>query len=70
VEITVDHPSSKYGKPVILDNGGNLMDHPDGAKAVRYHLGLSVNELGEVCGISGRTVESWSRGGETSPLQL
>ena len=62
MQITTNHPQSSYGVPVILDDHGEPMDYAPGVKAVRATLGLSTTELGEVCGVSRRTVEDWEQG--------
>jgi len=39
---------------------------PQGVKALRARLGLSVAELAERCGVSRRTVEGWEQGRQPS----
>jgi len=62
VKITCNHPSSSYGIPVILADGGDVMDYGPGIKAVREALTLSTDALAEACGVSRRTVEGWEQG--------
>lgn len=61
--ITTDHAASSYGQPVILDDDGNLMDYGPGIREARRRLGLpNPGALGELLGVSGRTVEEWEQG--------
>lgn len=62
MKITIDHPASSYGQPVILADDGSVMDYAPGIKALRDRLGLSNQQLAEHCGVSGRTVEGWEQG--------
>lgn len=62
MKITTQHPASSYGFPVILDDNGEVMDYPQGVKAVRKLAGMSTTSLGELCGASRRTVENWEGG--------
>jgi hypothetical protein len=59
MKITLHHPASSYGVPVILDDAGNVMDYPDGFRAIRARLGLSVGDVGALCDCSPRTVQGW-----------
>jgi len=69
---TTDHPASSYGIPVILDDGGQVMDYAPGVKAARAKLGLTARQLGELCGVSERTVNGWEQGRmpETAALNM
>jgi len=60
--ITTDHSASHYGQPVILSDGGGLMDYAPGIKAIRVKLGMSTQDLAKTCGVSRRTVEGWEQG--------
>jgi ribosome-binding protein aMBF1 (putative translation factor) len=62
MKITCNHSSSSYGVPVILADGGDVMDYAPGIKAVRAKLGLSTQDLAERCNVSRRTVEGWEQG--------
>ena len=62
MKVTIDHPTSSYGFPVILDDDEKPMDYDAGVKAIRKTLDLSVDELGALCGVSGRTVQGWEQG--------
>ena len=72
MKITCDHPASKFGLPVILDDSGEVMDYAAGIKAVREKLGMSTQELADACGVSKRTVEGWEQGRtpDAAPLNL
>jgi len=59
MKISLHHPASSYGVPVILDDEGNVMDYPDGFRAIRARLGLSVGDVGALCDCSPRTVQGW-----------
>ena len=62
MKITIRHAASSYGIPVILDDAGNLVEHPEGIRAIRKLLGMSTAELGGACGVSPRTIEGWEGG--------
>lgn len=62
MRVTIDHPQSCYGQPVILADDGRVMNFAPGIRAVRYKLGLSAEQLATLCGVSRRTVEGWEQG--------
>jgi DNA-binding XRE family transcriptional regulator len=72
VKTTIDHPSSSYGIPVILDDRGDVMDYAPGIKAARARLGLTAAQLAEKLGVSERTVNGWEQGRmpETAALNM
>ena len=61
-EITLNHPASSYGIPIILDDAGQPMDYAEGIKTLRSVKSLSTTELGALCNVSRRTVEGWEQG--------
>ena len=72
MKITINHPASKFGMPVILDEAGRPMEYPAGIRAVREKLKLTARELAEKCGVDERTVNGWE-GGRTpgaAPLNM
>jgi DNA-binding transcriptional regulator YiaG len=62
MKITIDHPASSYGVPVVLADDGAPMDYAAGIKALRELRGLSTQALADLCGVSRRTVEGWEQG--------
>ncbi len=62
MKITIDHPASSYGQPVILDDDGSLMDYALGIKVIRTRLNMSTADLARHCGGSPRSVEKWEQG--------
>lgn len=70
MKITLYHPASSYGLPVILDDAGAVMTYPDGFRAIRARLGLSVRDVGALCDCSPRTVENWEQGRAPSAAAL
>ena len=70
MKITLYHPASSYGLPVILDDAGHVMDYPDGFRAIRARLGLSVRDVGALCDCSPRTVQGWELGRAPSAAAL
>jgi hypothetical protein len=62
MKVTIEHPVSSYGVPVILDDSGNPLDYSDGLRRCRYRLKMSTVELGRHFGCSGRTVEGYEQG--------
>jgi len=60
---TIDHPTSSYGMPVILDDAGKVMDYAPGFRAARAKLGnLTAAQLAEKLNVSERTVNGWEQG--------
>lgn len=62
MQVTTNHSASSYGQPVILSDGGEVMDYAPGIKAIRDKAGLTTQELADLCGVSRRTVEGWEQG--------
>lgn len=62
MHVTIEHPASSYGVPVILDDRGRLIDYAPGIKAARFLLGLTARQLAEQLGVSERTVNGWEQG--------
>jgi hypothetical protein len=70
MKITLDHPASSYGIPVILNAKGEVMDYAEGIRTIRRNLALSTKALGAMCNVSHRTVESWEYGSVPSAAAL
>jgi len=62
MRVTTTHSASSYGQPVILSDGGEVMDYAPGIKAIRDKTGLTTQALADLCGVSRRTVEGWEQG--------
>lgn len=62
MQVTTKHSASSYGQPVILTDGGEVMDYAPGIKAIRDKVGLTTQSLADLCGVSRRTVEGWEQG--------
>ncbi len=62
MQITINHPASSFGVPVILDDSGHPLDYADGFRRCRYWLNMSTVEIGKYLGASGRTVEGYEQG--------
>lgn len=62
MKVTIDHPASSCGIPVILDDDGNPMDYAAGVKEIRRRLDLTAAELAAKLGVSTRTVNGWEIG--------
>lgn len=62
MRITTDHSASSYGQPVILSDGGEVLDYAEGIKAIRQQMELSTAKFAEQMGTSKRTVEGWEQG--------
>jgi len=62
MRVTTTHSASSYGQPVILSDGGEVMDYAQGIKAIRDKTGLTTQALADLCGVSRRTVEGWEQG--------
>ena len=59
MKITIDHPASSYGVPVMLDDDGSVLPYAKGIRMIRKRLRLSTSDLGAMCGVSARTIEQW-----------
>jgi len=70
--VTIDHAASSYGVPVILGDDGQVLDYAPGIRSIRDKLGLTARQLGELCGVSERTVNGWEQGRmpETAALNM
>lgn len=62
IRVTLDHPASQFGMPVVLTDDGQPMDAREGVRAIRRLLGVNVSTLAGKCGVSPRTVEDWEQG--------
>ena len=62
MRITTNHSASSYGQPVILSDGGEVLEYADGIKAIRQQMELTTAEFAEQMGTSRRTVEGWEQG--------
>lgn len=61
--ITCNHSASSYGIPVILDDGGALMDYGPGLTAILDRLAWSRADFAAHCGYkSARSVEKFWQG--------
>jgi DNA-binding XRE family transcriptional regulator len=69
IELTTDHPTSSYNIPVFVE-AGKVIDYPDGIKAIRREKGWSTRDLGQLVGVSPRTVEGWEAGRMPSVIAL
>ena len=63
MRVTCNHPASHYGVPVILADGGGVMDYGPGLTAALQKLGWSRADFATHCGYSGpRSVEKFWQG--------
>lgn len=63
MRVTCHHSASSYGVPVILDDGGALMDYGPGLTAILDCLGWSRAQFADHCGYkSARSVEKFWQG--------
>jgi hypothetical protein len=63
MKITCNHSQSSYGIPVILSDGGEVMDYGPGLTAALQKLGWSRADFAVHCGYSGpRSVEKFWQG--------
>ena len=62
MRITTNHSASSYGQPVILSDGGEVLEYAAGIKAIRQQMELTTAEFAEQMGTSRRTVEGWEQG--------
>lgn len=63
MRITCKHPASSYGIPVILDDGGDVMDYAPGLSAVLQRIGWSREQAAQAAGYkSARSIEKFWQG--------
>ncbi|UCH71747.1 MAG: helix-turn-helix transcriptional regulator [Thermoplasmatales archaeon] len=62
MKLTTEHSASSYGMPIFLDDNDNVLDYADGIRRLRKLKKISTKKLGEICGVSHRTVEGWEQG--------
>ena len=63
MRVTCNHQASHYGIPVILADGGGVMDYGPGLTAALAKLGWSRADFAAPCGYSGpRSVEKCWQG--------
>ena len=62
MRITTNHSASSYGQPVILSDGGEVLEYAAGIKGIRQQMELTTAEFAEQMGTSRRTVEGWEQG--------
>jgi hypothetical protein len=62
MKITIDHPASQFGMPVILHPTGTVMKYPDGIKLLKRRMRMTNKSLGAICGVAPRTAENWLAG--------
>ena len=70
MRVTTNHSASSCGQPVILSDGGEVMDYAPCIKAIRDKLGFTTQQLADEIGVSRRTVEGWESGRMPSTLAL
>jgi len=62
VQITTDHPESKYGVPIFLDDDGEVMEPGLGFAEARNALGLTAPALARLIGKSPFAIHNWEQG--------
>lgn len=63
MKITCHHPASSYGIPVILSDGGDVLDYAEGLREVLTRLNWSRSDFASCCGYkSARSVEKFFQG--------
>jgi len=59
MKVTLHHPASKEGYPVILDDDGTVMSDQEGIAAILQKVGMSYPEFAAVCGIKPITLRQY-----------
>ncbi len=62
MKITIDHPASRFGLPVILGDTGDVLSYKLGIALAQFKLGLTTRELAKALNVSVRTVHGWHAG--------
>lgn len=61
IKLTTETSTSSYGQRMFVVDG-DPVDYYQGIRAVRTKYNLNTKTLGEICGVSARTVEGWEQG--------
>lgn len=71
MKLTLDHPQVTDGRPVFIDDGGEVVPTAAALRMIRKdRLGISVDAFAELAGVSGRTVNGWEQGRPPTPGAL
>lgn len=71
MKITLDHPESKFGFPVIVDDAGRAFKKTnEGLLAVMDRLKLSPYELAAMCGLDQNTIAKYLDGSYVTPANV
>lgn len=62
MKLTYDAKGAADGLPRFVDEQGAELSHADGIRALRKKLKLTAAELGEIAGVSAKTVYGWEYG--------
>ena len=62
INITWNHPQSKYGYPVVLNEDKEVITPSVGIRFIKKELDLTSADIADECGVSVRTVEGWLQG--------
>ena len=62
MKITIDHPRSRDGYPVILGDTGDVLSYKHGIALAQFTLNLTTSELAKKLNVSRRTIHGWYSG--------
>lgn len=68
--VTTNHPASSYGVPVILNDEGELVDYPEGIKAIFKRLGWRYKDAQEATNKKRRMVQGYVSGDYPPPADF
>jgi len=60
--VTTRHEASKFGRPVILDEYGRLVDDREGLRRFMVTRDYTPEEFAEMLDVSARAVRYWLKG--------
>lgn len=61
MKVTLDHPESKHGYPVILDDNGTVMPVDKGIETALNRVGVSYEQFAAYCDILPPTLRQYGR---------
>lgn len=65
MKVTLEHPDSKHGYPVILDDAGSVMEIASGVSAVLTQTGTTYEAFAAYCNIKPATLRQYGRRANT-----
>jgi predicted transcriptional regulator len=65
MKVTLNHPESVNGFPVIVDGDGNVVPQSEGIPAILEKTGVSIPEFAAYCGVLPSTITKYAKTNKT-----